>query len=133
MGFGDIKHVYAIRHNPTNKLYIGCSGNGNRVQSHLTALKSNRHINKAMQDDCNKYGFDYSAFLIEVINDRPLKDNAHEREQYWIHYYHTNNPVYGYNTPKWYKTKDISSFPEIPNAEWMWSILRKRYYEEKQR
>ena len=60
--------VYAIRHEPTGKIYVGsthelCS----RLNSHFTALKGGYHKNEAMQKDCNERGFSYSVFALDFV------------------------------------------------------------------
>lgn len=112
-------YIYAIRHNPTKKLYIGCSSNANRIQTHIQALKSGRHINKAMQQDAEKYGCDFTAFLLEVVHyNRNRNGSDHlDREAYWIHYYGSDYASRGYNSHDVYKRIPISNFPQITSEK----------------
>jgi len=64
----------------TNKIYIGSAKNlFQRISSHLSDLKNNKHSNKYLQNVFNKHGESYLS--VDVIE---LTDNLIEREQYWI-------------------------------------------------
>lgn len=120
MKFGEINYIYAIRHNPTRKLYIGCSSNSSRINSHLSALKSGRHSNSEMQADADKYGCDFTVYLLEIVKRRGDYErfvDPHAREEYWIHYYCTDDPRKGYNSPRIYRRTRISEFPVIANSK----------------
>lgn len=117
-------YIYAICHNPTKKLYIGCSQNASRIQSHLSALKSNRHNNTAMQEDANKYGCDYTVFLLEVVHDKRNYGNHLDREAYWIHYYGSDYANRGYNSHDIYKRIPLSHFPKITDAKELSTLLK---------
>lgn len=113
-------YVYAIRHNVTGRVYIGCSSTNSRIRAHLNSLKSGTHKNEEMQRDCNEYGFKFAAYLLEVV---PYGLGAtvdpHEREAFWIHYYGSDIIGRGYNSPNWYKRIDITTFPKIKDSEEM--------------
>lgn len=71
------KTVYEIKHNKTNRSYIGTSKHPeNRVYSHLSALRSGRHPVRDMQDDFDAYGEDYTISFLEVIE--KYEDRNHE-------------------------------------------------------
>ena len=111
-------YIYAIRHSRTKKMYIGVSSNSNRIRTHLTALKNGRHQNKAMQEDCDKYGFNFTVYLLEILQKRDHRyTDPKEREAYWIHYYNTDDPEKGYNSSGWYTRADITKFPKITNLD----------------
>jgi GIY-YIG catalytic domain. len=56
--------VYAIKNQVTGKMYIGSSRCiSYRFKSHLSALRSGRHVNKDMQDDFNLYGEENFIFI----------------------------------------------------------------------
>lgn len=75
------------------KKYIGQSGNLSlRWTQHKSALKSNHHCNKLLQDEWNQYGAD--CFQFSIIEEA-TKDQLNLREQYWIDYYNSFND--GYN------------------------------------
>lgn len=58
--------VYALRHNPTGKIYVGSTHNlDSRLREHMIALRNNRHTVPDMQRDYNKYGEDYSVCVLE--------------------------------------------------------------------
>lgn len=117
-------YIYAIRHNPTKKLYIGCSQNASRIETHLSALKSGRHQNDAMQEDANKYGCDYTVFLLEVIHDKRNYTDHLDREAYWIHYYGTDYAKRGYNSHDVYKRIPLSHFPQITSKKELSVLLK---------
>lgn len=109
-------YIYALRHNKTKKLYIGCTKNPARLQTHLYNLRNGQHHNAELQDDYFKHGDDLTFFLLDTIRDDSWGHNAHGREAYWIHYYGTDIPKRGYNSHKIYKRIPISEFPIIiPN------------------
>lgn len=126
---GEIYHIYALLHNPTNKLYIGCSKRAERVQQHLNQLKLNKHTNKAMQSDCNKYGFDYNAYLLELVeNDGCKKPTPWDREAYWIHYYCTDNADKGYNSPRFYQRQELTRFKKIKDTKEVREAMSQYYW-----
>lgn len=58
--------IYKIYCKETNKYYVGQSVNiENRLKQHLGELKNNKHQNKMLQDDFNKFKED--AFVFEPI------------------------------------------------------------------
>lgn len=67
-------YIYAIQHNKTKKMYIGCSKNAEqRYIQHMTALKRGEHTSKEMQEDFDRFGEDYSLYILEKVengNDR---------------------------------------------------------------
>lgn len=77
-----MKVVYAIQHNATKRIYVGVTNVAeHRIKQHLHKLLQGSHTNKEMQLDFDKYGFDYSFFVVE----KGIKDNiAFERERYWM-------------------------------------------------
>lgn len=57
--------VYALRHNPTGKIYVGSTnGLDSRLHEHMIALRNNRHTVPDMQRDYNQYGEDYSVCIL---------------------------------------------------------------------
>lgn len=106
-----MKTVYAIQHNVTKRIYVGVTNVAeHRIKQHLHKLLQGNHTNKEMQLDFDKYGFDYSFFVIE----KGIKDNvAFEREQYWMNMLGSNRKPTGYNLSKAEKPVDISRFEKI--------------------
>lgn len=59
--------VYAIKCKVTNLEYVGSSNEINRrLHKHFSELRFNRHTNKKLQSDFNKYGIDnFEYYIIE--------------------------------------------------------------------
>lgn len=88
------RNVYAIQHNVTKKIYIGSSNDVTaRYWSHIYQLRSNKHNVEDMQDDFNRYGENYSLFIIDEIKNY---DERH-KEYKWIEKYETFIRGKGYN------------------------------------
>lgn len=69
--------IYALQHNKTKKIYIGQTQNMyKRYALHLYELRSHKHRSKELQDDFDKYGEDFSIFILEEI------ENLKERINY---------------------------------------------------
>lgn len=94
------RKVYAIQHNKTKRIYIGSSANlETRYITHINNLRKGRHKVELMQEDYDKYGEDYSLFVLETIN--KFDDRSHEFD--WMRRYKTTNKEFGYN----YKDKAV--------------------------
>ena len=107
--------IYAIQHNSTKRIYVGCTSNCSRVPNHLKLLKAGTHPVPLMQEDCNKYGHNYSVYMLQVVED----GIASEEERKWMHYFNTGNPEYGYNyLDKKASKRSIDSFPKYTEEEW---------------
>lgn len=88
------KKIYAIQHNATKRIYIGSSGDvDGRYRSHIYALRKGKHPVEDMQDDFNRYGEDYSVFLLGEIHSRADKRTEYE----WMVRYRSHIRGYGYN------------------------------------
>ena len=62
--------IYALQHNVTKKIYIGKSENlYTRYMFHLRDLKLQKHHSREMQEAFNKYGADFSLYILEEIED----------------------------------------------------------------
>lgn len=85
--------VYAIRHNLSNRVYVGCTFCNGRIERHLRLLANGKHPVPLMQKDCDDLGFTYSAFVLEECDE----DCRMDRERYWILKLKSFNPDYGYN------------------------------------
>src|SRR5437764_1594769 len=75
-------HVYRLKCLVNYRIYIGSTSDiDSRKSNHFNSLKHNRHRNRYLQDDYNKYGPDSFEFTIleEVADDKLL-----EREQWYI-------------------------------------------------
>lgn len=87
--------VYAIRHEPTGKVYVGCSKNvERRLVAHMNHLISGTHPVKMMQDDFDEYGGDYSYF---ILFEAYAAYDAFEMEKHFMSLLGTRNPDVGYN------------------------------------
>lgn len=62
--------IYALQHNVTKKIYIGKTENlYQRYMFHLEDLKQKKHPSKDLQEDFDKYGEDFSLYILEEIED----------------------------------------------------------------
>lgn len=102
--------VYALRHNPTGKVYVGSAKSlEKRMKSHIYSLRKGTHPNRAMQDDFYKYGDDYSMFVLDEIHSF---DEA-RREYIWMDVLKSRDEQFGYNTQEHARPFDLSRFEEI--------------------
>lgn len=87
--------IYKIENKVNGKIYVGQSIDiDTRWYNHRNELNGNRHCNEHLQNAWNKYGENSFEFII--IEECTL-DNIDEREIYWIDYYNSMDPGYGYN------------------------------------
>lgn len=62
--------VYAIQHNITKRIYVGSSNDIESIyRSHMSALRNHRHNVEDMQSDFDKYGENYSLFILDEIKE----------------------------------------------------------------
>lgn len=88
------RKVYAIQHNITRKIYVGSSANLNkRYKQHFCLLKNGIHPVEDMQDDFNKYGDQFSLYIVDDIAER--KEN--EKEFKWMRTFESHIRGIGYN------------------------------------
>ena len=88
------RKVYCIRHNPTNRVYIGSSSNADRrIGAHISALRRGGHINEDMQVDYNRHGEDYTITILDSIENM----SEVEKEYEWMKMYESNVRGKGYN------------------------------------
>lgn len=89
--------VYAIENLSDMKIYVGSSKEyPRRKESHLRALRSNKHVNGHLQNAWNKYGEDHFLFsVVEVVQE----DRLREREQFWLNFFQPFG-ANGYNIRK---------------------------------
>lgn len=75
--------IYGIVNTINNKIYIGSSSLiSRRVSKHFSELRNNRHTNKKLQDDYNKYGLD----KFRVICLEETKELNTREVYYQLHY-----------------------------------------------
>ena len=108
------KQVYAMQHKVTKRIYIGKSSNvQQRIQSHLSELRSGRHTVELMQEDVNKYGCDFDFFILDTIDG--YKD--YHKEHDWMDKLNTGDKACGYNYKDVHfrnRRKDVEITPGIP-------------------
>lgn len=110
--------VYAIQHNITKKIYIGSSFDvPTRYWNHIYRLRNRKHGIKDMQDDFDKYGEDYSLFILDEI----MNYEECEKEYEWMNKYGSNIRRKGYNykdkaTSKLRKTNKLPLVHGLPKS-----------------
>ena len=88
-------YVYLIHNTVNNKVYVGKTKNLKlRRFKHLSDSKSkttNQYIHKAIR----KYvSLNFTFSTIQTLSN---EQDCNEAEKYWIRYYNSKNPLYGYN------------------------------------
>lgn len=87
--------VYAIRHNPTGKIYVGSTEYlEHRLKEHITALKRGKHHSKGMQKDFDECGGDYSFCILETPKLWPC---GYRLERVYMTAFRSRDPERGYN------------------------------------
>ena len=90
-----ISYFYIIGCMRNDKIYVGVTYNPkSRYLSHICALRGNRHINKDLQEDFNRYGED--SFVFKVI-DASTCGRRYEKEKRLMEALKTYDPEHGYN------------------------------------
>lgn len=92
-----MEFIYCITFPKTGMKYVGRTSNPKkREYEHITALKNNRHPNKRMQIDFNKFP---QEILFEIIAEVPCVRNKRNGtpEQFWMKKLKTYDEKYGYN------------------------------------
>ena len=87
-------YIYKITNKVNNKVYIGQTAKTieERFAAHLR--NATNKVNRYLYDAMNHYG--YENFTVEQL-EVSKKSLLDEREIYWINFYKSNNPDYGYN------------------------------------
>ena len=77
------------------KIYIGKSNNiFRRFTEHKSVYEWARTLNKPLYQAFLKYGL--NNFTFEVLEECPI-EKLNDKEKYWIAYFNSTNPNYGYN------------------------------------
>lgn len=89
--------IYKVTNLINNKVYIGQTIHdlNYRMLGHYRDTKRLRKINTHFNNALLKYP--KSSFVWEVIDNATSHEELDEKEQYWIQYYHSNIPEFGYN------------------------------------
>lgn len=118
----DITGVYYILNTQNDRIYIGQSDHvEQRFKSHLSALRSHRHNNTALQADWDHYG--ELAFTFDILTTHTPSVNRvfiyapriEDAERIFIHAYQADNPIYGYNCN--HSKKSIKSRTRAQNLD----------------
>lgn len=105
-------YVYAIQHNVTKRVYVGSTGNiKQRLECHFRALKSGKHPQKKMQEDYNRYGYDYTVYLLHEGDLR--KRDLLEIEYLYMTVFKARDPIFGYNLKEETHDHRLPDFPRI--------------------
>ena len=97
--------IYCIRNKINDKKYIGQTalkrGYKYRWYVHKEQLINNKHYNKNLQEDFNKYGMDNFEFIIldefTFSDKKLLKKVLLDMEKFYINLWDTENETKGYN------------------------------------
>ncbi|MBQ8836421.1 MAG: GIY-YIG nuclease family protein [Clostridia bacterium] len=88
------RKVYCIRHNVTNRVYIGSSCHVDaRLSAHMSALRNHGHLVEDMQKDFDRYGEDFMFAVLDEIGSPEEK----EKEYQWMDKYRSYIRGVGYN------------------------------------
>ena len=81
---------------------------------HLSQLRSGKHPVEKMQEDCDKYGFDYS---VAVLMDGRTEKVDRLSERFFQLLYQTRDPEHGYNYKEqpWELAKSRISAYKVPD------------------
>lgn len=105
------KTIYAIQHNVTKRIYVGCSVHyEKRIREHMCHLRNHKHTNIELQKDYDLYGEDYSYFLIET---GVQFHGCFDREKVWMNMLRSNEIESGYNLMKGELPPVIDEFQKV--------------------
>lgn len=93
---GSSYSIYAVRNKRNGKMYIGMSSDiESRIRAHFVDLRRGGGCCQAMREDAKNGSItDWEFYCLES---KLTKQEARERESYYIAYYETRNPAKGYN------------------------------------
>ncbi len=87
--------IYIITNTRNNRVYVGSSANTHkRLIQHKGDLNRGDHCNPHLQSAWKKYGS--NAFQFSILEKVEI-DSLVPREQYWIDFFRSAQPKYGYN------------------------------------
>lgn len=95
--------IYGIKCKITNKIYIGSSKDlQKRFSKHFSELYLNRHANKCMQEDFNKYGYDnFELIVYEYTNENLLSKETNKQKELGV------DNIYNEKISGFYITKEL--------------------------
>ncbi|MBP5720398.1 MAG: GIY-YIG nuclease family protein [Bacteroidales bacterium] len=102
--------VYALRHNPTGRVYVGSTYDLTmRVYQHIYKLRNGTHPIENMQRDFYQHGEDYTLYILDTLRD--YCDNR--KEFMWMDILDTRNQDVGYNYSDHSKKTSLDLFKGI--------------------
>lgn len=123
--------VYAIRHIPTGKIYVGSTANISiRLIQHLTSLWRGDHPVDSMQIDFDKYGDGYEVYLLDSIAGM----GERYKEYLWMDALNSRDPESGYNVKDRGRLADLSKKKPLPlplkgcsgDGKASWQVIEKK-------
>lgn len=88
--------IYLIRNKYSGKVYVGSTScTRQRWSKHRTRLRKDKHTNRRLQKDWNRYGED--AFIFEVVSEANTTEEAYQEEQRFMDQYKSYEEGFGYN------------------------------------
>lgn len=88
------RKVYAIRHDTTQKIYVGSTENvERRFAQHLSRLRCGTHPVEDMQKDYDSFGAKFSLFILDEI----VRHEDREKEYVWMKKLNSHIRGVGYN------------------------------------
>lgn len=90
-----MEYIYVIENLVNHRKYVGRTSKfQNRIKLHRNNLLANRHPNKLLQEDFNKYGMD--NFKVDILEESESFGRT-SAEKDWILKLKTYDTRYGYN------------------------------------
>lgn len=110
--------VYAIQHNETGRVYVGSTENIKaRLTQHFQTLKGNRHLSEQMQSDYNKFGDNFSIYIL--FDGEVEKETLLLLERLFMTALKSKDPSFGYNEQDKANEIALSQFDQMTKEEAM--------------
>ena len=108
----EIGTVYAIRHKPTGRIYVGSTGNLEaRIATHMSKLRNHKHPCRAMQADFDVYGDNYDVAIL--YQGKVGGTDLTKIESAFMSLLKTRNADFGYNSNDHSKDFDLDDIAWI--------------------